>query len=919
MTCVTNQDRTRTGKAGGPQPRRPPGAALPLLPRRRRSGLRRWILLTLGCWTAATALGIGAASLVRRDLPEVLSLEDYEPPVLTRIYARDGTLVRELGNQKRLMVHLSDLPMAFRQAVIASEDADFYRHPGVDLSAILRAAWNDILARRKAQGASTITQQLARDLFLSKEKTWTRKLQEWLFALQIEKSYTKDEILEMYCNQIYFGHGFYGIEAASRFYFGKPASALTLDQSALLAGLVQRPETYSPVRNPELSRQRRDHVLRRMVREGDLTAAQAEAAAARPVAVRPRAGPRQQVGLYFLEEIRRKLVSLFGENTIYKQGLEVRTTLDVRLQALAEKALRQHLRRIGRGRGFRPITENVIEDKGLDPEQWVDPDGTIPRERGETARGVVLSVAADRAVVRLGSLSAVLDRESVAWTGESDLRRLMKRGDVTLFRLEKPADGREPARFSLDQEPAVEGAVILLDPGSGEILALVGGYDFHRSQFDRAVQARRQVGSAFKPFLYAAAIEKRFTPADLVFDGPTVFVDPTNGRLYQPENYERDYLGLITLRTALEHSRNIAAVKLINAVGYAPVFDVAHRLGIRAPLKPYPSLALGATEISLLEMTAAYGAFANGGLLLKPHFLRQVMDADRRQRFRTAPEASEALDPAVAAILTQMLQGVVRRGTAASISDFPRPVAGKTGTTDGHSDAWFIGFTPHLVCGVWVGLDQTETIGSGQSGARAALPIWNQIMREAVADRPPAEFPRPPGVTRVPIDPATGRRAAADTHCGQILLETFLQGTEPTARCGPIHHFRKSLPYFLQRLPVGDDLRLHLTQQQLDDLLEREGAFVSRLPLSGSLSVVYGSRALTVGLATQDAPSWTFAVPGPPTGAVELDVPSGPLLETGPPVALDRLPEPDEDMIPLAERRGRDGRVPDVVVLKRVR
>jgi penicillin-binding protein 1A len=850
----------------------------------------------LACWTAAAALGFAGASLLQRDLPQVLSLEDYAPPVLTRIYARDGSLLRQFGEQRRIMVRLEDLPLSFRQAIVASEDAEFYRHPGVDLRAILRAAWNDLRAAdATAQGASTITQQLARDLFLTKEKTLRRKVQEWVFALQMEKSYTKDEILELYCNQIYFGHGFYGIEAASRFYYGKPASDLTLDESALLAGLVQRPEAYSPIRHPERARQRRNYALRRMVAEKYLTPAQAQSAMERPVIAQPRAGEGAQSGLYFLEDVRKELVRGSGEEALYKEGLEVHTTMDRDVQVLVEETLRRHLRTIDRTRGFRPVAENVLEDHGVEPEDWDDPSwNRIPRKE-DAVRGVVLDVSSSQARVRLGpDLEGLLESEGAGWTGEADLTVLLSRGDVTLVRLQADGEPGGVVQVGLDQEPLVEGAVVVLDPRSGEVLALAGGYDFQRSQFNRATQARRQVGSSFKPFLYAAALEKGLAPTDLIYDEPTVFIDPHTG----------------------EHSRNIPAVKLINEIGFRPVIDVARRVGVTTPLHPYPSLALGATEVSLMEMVSAYGAFANGGLLLRPHLLREVRGRDGRVTFQAAPEAHEVMEPAVAYVLTQMLQGVIRRGTAASASQFPRPVAGKTGTTDGHSDAWFIGYTPDLVCGVWVGLDQSESIGRGQSGARAALPIWSEIMAAATTGRPVAEFSRPPEVVQVPVDPATGLRASVQTDCAQIHLESFMEGTEPLAACGRVHHFRSSLPYFLQLLPVGEDMRLHLSRPEIELLLERESSFLERDRSGSTLAAVYGGRAWTIGVTGFEEPAFgSFrAWRREPRRAAET--PSGPLLGLETPVLPEDLPEPPEDVLPLDARRGLDGRVPSVVVVR---
>ena len=884
---------------------------------RPRSRLIAWIGATLVCWAAAVGGGAGLAAFLLRDLPGVLSLEDYTPPALTRVYAGDGSILKQFGQQRRIIVPRSGIPDSFRQAIISVEDAGFYRHPGVDPKGILRAAYQDVLRGRLEQGASTITQQLAQDLFLTKDKTWTRKIQEAILALQVEKSYTKDEILELYCNQIYFGHGFYGIESASRFYFGKPASAMALEQAALLAGIVRRPEAYSPFKHPDRAKGRRAIVLRRMVAEQVLTPVQAEAASARSLGVVNRTANDRQIGLYFLEEVRKDLASRYGDNSLYKEGFEVHTTLDRSIQAVSERALRKHLRRVDRRRGFRPVQQNILQNDGIEPEQWEGLDTAGPLNAGEVRTGVVLSVDPDRATVRLGpgDVTGELASSDAEWTNEDDLTRVLRRGDVTLFEIMSTGDEGAAPRLVLDQEPEVEGAVVVLDPRTGRVLALVGGYAFERSEYNRAIQARRPVGSSFKPILYAAALENGFAPTDRIYDEPTIFVDTRTGSLYEPENYERDYWGLITLRTALEHSRNIAAVKLINLLGFEPVFDTASRLGITERLNPYPSLALGAVEISLLEMVSAYGAFANGGLRLEAHLIDRIIDREGRTRHSADPQSTEALDSSVAYVLTQMMQGVVRRGSAKSLSDFPRPVAGKTGTTDGHSDAWFIGFTTNLVCGVWVGLDKVESIGRGQSGARVALPIWNEIMLAATANDPDSEFTRPSRVTQAPVDLHTGLRATVETGCSNILLESFIEGTEPQALCGRVPHFRDSLPYFIQEEALGDDLRLHLTTSDLDQILTREREWVTYLPLSSSLTITYGETAMTVGLrlpSVFDNPfnGWGSTAPDGAEG------PRGRLLRDTPFLDIEALPPLEEDDEPLEERRGLDGRVPSVYAVR---
>ncbi|MFQ5877769.1 MAG: penicillin-binding protein 1A [Acidobacteriota bacterium] len=774
---------------------------------------------------AAVLVAAGSGSLFGRfltfDIPEVRNLQDWKPPIVTTLYSADGRILYQFGAEKRIVVGLDQIAEPFIDALVATEDSNFYRHVGIDPSGIARAVVMDIIHLSKAQGGSTITQQLARSLFLKPEKTIRRKLQEMVLALQIEKSFTKNEILTFYCNQVYMGHGRYGVEAASQYYFGKPAKDMDLVESALLAGMIQRPEAYSPIRHPDRALARRNHVLNRMAKVGKIDAATAAEAAASPVEV---AKFREEDNLapYFVEEVRRYLDAKYGDVALYEEGLEVHTTLDPAMQAGANKAIFEGLRRLDKRQGFRPIEENVLAEHP-DLESFTHPSWRKPPVVGTLRFGVVTAVDRRSASVRLGEYAAELDPKAIAWTRVRRLDRVFEVGDLAPFLVLSIDEEAKRLGVALDQIPLVEGALIAIDPATGEIRALVGGYDFSRSEFDRAVQSRRQAGSAFKPFVFTAALDSGYTLADRVFDEPTVFVDPATEDEYQPNNYYRKYYGLTTLRVALEKSRNISAVKLLNQVGFRKTIEVARKMGITSPLRPYPSMALGTMEVSLIDLATAYSIFPNQGVRVQPHFIRYVTDREGRIREEAQPKVTEAIQADVAYVMTYLLQGVTESGTGAAARALKRPVAGKTGTTDDLADAWFIGFSPSLVAGVWVGFDQKRSLGEAETGARAALPIWIDFMKAALDGQPVEKFPRPANVVYVPIDRETGLRATVDSRCPSTFLEAFVEGTEPVAGCSEVEHFRASLPYFLQRFDVTRDLELRVDDSDTLVRLVTEG------------------------------------------------------------------------------------------------
>ena len=811
---------------------------------------------------AAAAAGAATGRFLRPDLASVRQLEDYRPPTITRLYDDHGEPLHYFAEERRILIDTAQIPSALRFAILAAEDPRFYQHVGVDPRAVARAALKDLTTFSKAQGASTITQQLARNLFLQPAKQWRRKVQEALLAFEIERRYTKDEIFGFYINQIYLGHGRYGFEAAARFYFGKPAHDLSLPEAALLAGLAQRPEGFSPIRNPEGAKRRRDHVLTRMVTEGFLDREAAAKARLAEVTV-GRGDLLADQAPHFVEAVRRGLEVRYGETAIYREGLEVRTTLDSRLQGLATQALLDGLHQLDRRIGWRGPEGNVVRERG-DPRAVSLPEWDGTPEPGQRLPAIVIATAPGAATLRLGDFEARLDREAVAWTGSQDPARFLRVGDRLRVRVLRIDGGR--LEVALEQRPEVEGAMVVIDPATGEVKAMVGGSDYSRSQFNRATQAQRQAGSVFKPFVMASALYAGLAPSDALFDEPTLVIDPQTNVIYQPQNYERDYRGLVTVREALEESLNIATVRLANSIGYEPIIRLARRCGVTAPLLPYPSLALGAADLNLLEVTSAYGAIANQGVRVEPHLVRAVIAQGGEVREEARPATVEALRPDIAAVLTSMMAGVVERGTAARASALGRPLAGKTGTTDDFTDAWFVGFSPSLVAGVWVGFDQKVSLGRRETGAQAALPIWMAFMEAALAGTAPEPFIRPANVVQIAVDRRTGLRASPEAGCVDVVMESFVEGSAPEGTCDRAEHQRLGLPHMLQHFPIDEEGRLRLTASDIAWLTGREGCRVETGAGGARLTTDYGLIHVDVPIVVDDeaaADLAGYAVPYP--------------------------------------------------------
>ncbi len=616
-------------------------------------------------------------------------LQEFRPPVTTKVYSDDRRLIGEFFMEKRELIAYRHIPKQAINAVLATEDAKFFEHRGIRLLSLLRALIADIRAARFVQGGSTITQQLAKTLFLTPEKSISRKVKEMLIALQIELNYTKREILALYFNQIYFGSGAYGLQAASKIYFNKRAEDLTLAESALLAGLPRAPSYYSPHNDIQRSKDRRATVLKRMFDEGFITKEQKEAADAEDILLTSTGALPQAP--YFLETIRRKLEAKYGSDSIYREGLELYTTLNIEMQEAARRAV----------------------DEGL---------------------------------------KAVESRNA---------KKI-------------PDDGA-------GEQLLLQAALIAIDPATGDVKALVGGRDFKTSEFNRAVQAKRQPGSAFKPVVYATALMEGWTAASILVDSPVIMKDPSKPDKWKPENFNKKFHGPVTMRKALEKSLNVATIKLLQKVGTDQVISMAVRLGIDSEVHPYPSMALGVSEVSLLEITSAYAVFANRGVRAEPRWLRLIRKSDGSLLEDNPPSYTEAMPAQQAFLITKMLQGVVENGTGRVAQKLGREAAAKTGTTDNFTDAWFIGYTPGLAAGVWVGYDMKKPIGKNETGAKAAGPIWTRFMNEALKSQPVKKFEMPKKIVKVDIEASTG--LLADPSCGKTVAEYFLKGTEPRRYC----------------------------------------------------------------------------------------------------------------------------------------
>ena len=819
----------------------------------KRSLLRTLLLVALALVGAGVLSVVGVFLWFRRGLPSVEALRDYRPPQVTKVTCADGKVCAEYFLERRTWVDTAGFPAHVRNAFVAAEDADFYRHEGLDYLGMLRAGLKALLPGGHLTGASTITQQACRNLLLSQERKLSRKIREWILTPRMERALTKDQILDLYLNQIYFGHRRYGIEEAALYYFGKHASGLSVGEAAVLAGLVQQPERINPVTSLTRARKRQAYVLGQMVKHDLLPQKEADAALKAPLVLGPRPAP--PVGPYYVEEIRRMLVARYGEPAVLTGGMRVEIAMDPKLQALADSSLRDGLELLDRRMGYqgalgtldparytalRALVERRLADTGRRSEENVllaDLTPLVParatsgqaeeegaEEKPEASAEGEAAPSADEVLVRAvplvplkeglrlgGYVTAVDDGKklatldfvgrtgtvafsTVAWArprgvgkftpAPTKMSEVLKPGQLVRARVLSVPPGGKPLEVTLDQVPEVQGAVTVIDPATRKVLALTGGYDFVRSSFNRATQAHRQPGSSFKPFLYTAALQsQKFTAVSVLNDAPEAVRDPYTGKVWKPHNYERSgFEGPMTLRQALTKSKNTISVRLIEALTPEVAIDFAKKAGIHSEMPNNLTLALGTGEVSELEIANAYATFDALGKYADPILLVRVADVQGTvlEEHQAAPE--EAIPPAVAYLGTSLMRSVVEEGTAGAVRELARPAAGKTGTANEYRDAWFSGYTPDLVTSVWVGFDDHSSLGSGETGGKAALPIWLTFMKGAMDGRPVRDFDVPPGVQTVRIDPNTGLLAGPHVP-GRA--ETFLEGTAPTAEAPP--------------------------------------------------------------------------------------------------------------------------------------
>jgi len=761
---------------------------------RKKGYIRKTFVVLFLLFLVGAVAGVGFLYYLAQELPSIESLKDYRPSIITRVYADNDTLIDEFYLEDRKVIQITKVPKFVIQAFVAAEDARFFHHQGVDIQSIIRAFLKNIEAGTIVQGGSTITQQVAKSLFLTPKKSYIRKLKEAILAYKIDRYLKKYEILNLYLNHIYLGGGAYGIEAASQRYFGKSARDLTLSEAALLAGLPKAPNRYSPVLHPERAQTRQTYVLNRMAADGYIT--EDERAVALETAVELKsAEEREKIAPYFTENVRRYIQSRYGSEVLYREGLEVYTTLDVDMQKAATDAVQRGLRELDKRQGFRGPQQTLAEDE-FAPflEKMHNRTKNVVPSKGECVTALVVDIDSLKKTVhvRFGNYRGILLLKHMSWARKPDpdiaynIVRVkdpadaLSVGDVIVVRiLEVDATETEPIfKVALEQEPIAQGAFLAMDAATGRIKAMIGGRNYKKSEFNRATQSRRQPGSAFKPFIYAAAFDKGLTPSTIIMDTPIIFRDTLKDSKWKPRNYEEKFYGPTPLRTALVKSRNLVTIKVLKDIGINYAADYAAHMGIASPVARDLSMALGSSGVTLEELVRGYGVFANGGEKTKPYFIKKIVDRTGHVFEEHETESEQVIDPRIAFITAHVLQEVVQHGTGWRVRDLGRPVAGKTGTTNDLNDAWFIGFTPSLVAGAWVGFDNLQPLGKHETGSRAASPIFLYFMQEVLKDKPVEFFTPPEGLVFAKIDPKTGLLTKPGTK--NAVFECYLEGTAPT-------------------------------------------------------------------------------------------------------------------------------------------
>jgi penicillin-binding protein 1A len=720
-----------------------------------KSQLKRYlgslVFIFLLCLAIALGATAGVLFVYNSDLPQINSLEDYHPSLVTDVRADDGQVIGSFALERRMVVSYDDIPQLVKDAIVSVEDQNFYTHWGIDIYGIARAALKDVMAGRVVEGGSTLTQQLSKNLFLTPERHFRRKIQEAMLAIQIERYYTKPQILTLYVNQLFMGHGQYGFAAAADFYFGKPLKDLNISEAAMLAALPRSPINYSPILHPDRARMRRDYAIDRMVAEKKITVAQGEEAKLQPIKIVEKQRPNE-LAPYFVEEIRRYLEKKYGTFAVHEGGLKVETTLNVEAQKAANAAVRAGLREYDKRHGWRGADRNLVDEGVEDLRSYELPDWKLPIRTNDIVPGVVLELTKTGANVRIGTYLAQLTPQDIAWTNAKAASDILKTGDIALFQIRSmtPADGK--VGVTLEQKPKVQGSFVAIEPKTGEIKAMVGGYDFDESKFNRATQAMRQTGSSFKPFVYAASIDNGLKLDDTIVDAPVSFGG------YSPGNYDGKFEGTIGIRHAFAESRNVPAVKLLAKLGVQNLVPYVRRFGITSKIEPVLPIALGAADVTLIEMVSAYSTFPNDGVRVVPQMIRRVTDYEGNVLEENFAELRDVIPLETARTMVDLMQEPIKpttgTATATKAQELKRPVAGKTGTTNDFTDAWFIGYTPSMVAGAWIGYDEKVTLGDKETGGRAALPIWMDFIRDVYKDKPIEQFntnPKSDATSEAPV------------------------------------------------------------------------------------------------------------------------------------------------------------------------
>ncbi len=766
--------------------RRQPGATIGRLVK--WSLLMAVILMLMG----ATVM-VGVYFYLSDDLPKITSLTDYHPSIITTVYSDDNRKIAEFYKERRIVVPLSKIPLQLQQAFIAAEDSRFYKHQGIDFFSIIRAFIKNLEAGTIVQGGSTITQQVTKSFLLTPERSYERKIKEAILAYRIDKAFTKEEVLYLYLNQIYLGHGAYGVEAAAENYFGKSVNELNLAECAILAGLPQAPSRYSPFRFPERAKQRQIYVLNRMLAEEFINNTEVTEAIDIKMDIKPRRNWYIEEVPIYTEHIRRYVENKYGNEALYTQGLKIYAAVNIEMQKAARQEIEKGLRELDRRRGYRgPETHLTPEEiEGFSNEIKASLLET-PIAEGTTAKGVVIDVndKAGLATVRLGDARGLIPVNDIRWARKPNpnlafyqskvkkVSQALKTGDVILVRVIKKQESGDLWELSLDQVPDAQSALLCIEAETGLVKVMVGGRDFMESQFNRAIQSRRQPGSAFKPIIYAAALDKDFTAATEIIDAPIVFKDDVNDFTWKPKNYGKKFYGPTLLRQALTKSRNVVTIKILQDIGIDYCIEYAKTLGIESELARDLSIALGSSGTSLLELVNAYAVFANQGYLVQPAFITKIEDRFGNVLEEMNPSRERVIEKSTAYIMTSLLESVVKEGTGKRVKALKRPVAGKTGTTNDLQDAWFVGYTPRFISGVWVGYDNGRTLGKGETGSRTASPIWLGFMDSILKSKPVRVFQVPEGVVFAKIDVETGLLPIPESR--KTLFECFKEGTVPT-------------------------------------------------------------------------------------------------------------------------------------------